>query len=211
MYHFFAWLVPFSFCVATGLAFQGHVRASPTESFHPYYEEVMPKEIFTVRNSTLQPKPTIKGIALQTKSGSGVTQFHTHENFLFPEYIHHAQCVCQLAFRLNAGVEVSPNANDLELDVFDLAKPTSATYHPNISGYQGRVLVKESLPGAGVAYVEYGLQPFDCSKEGLGGKLVGYEVAPKWWDRSAEVNITWSGMYALLLRRRIQRQFEPPN
>lgn len=165
----------------------------------PYFEEVYPESTFTVDNSTLTPivSPDNSGIAIQTST----TQFHTHVNFRFPSYINERNCLCQLAFRsdLHFPSTVDEGANSAELDLFELDSPTNETHHPNIAGYQGRWIAKELVQGSGVAYTEFGIQPFDCSSMRLGGLLMGFEVAPKWWDPDARVNISWSGKKVLCL------------
>lgn len=159
----------------------------------PYFEEVYPESTFTVDNSTLTPviSPDGSGIAIQTST----TQFHTHVNFRFPSYINERSCLCQLAFRIDTHPSsvVDEDANSAELDLFELDSPTNETHHPNIAGYQGRWVAKELVQGSGVAYTEFGIQPFDCSSMRLGGLLMGFEVSPKWWDPDARVNISWSG------------------
>lgn len=162
----------------------------------PYFEdfeEIYPESTFTVDNSTLTPviSPDGSGIAIQTSTA----QFHTHVNFRFPSYINERSCLCQLAFRIdpNPPTAVDEGANSAELDLFELDSPTNATHHPNIAGYQGRWIAKELIQGSGVAYTDFGIQPFDCSSMRLGGLLMGFEVAPKWWDPDARIDISWSG------------------
>lgn len=159
----------------------------------PYFEEVYPESTFTVDNSTLTPviSPDGSGIAIQTSTA----QFHTHVNFRFPSYINERSCLCQLTFRIETHPSsvVDEDANSAELDLFELDSPTNETHHPNIAGYQGRWIAKELVQGSGVAYTEFGIQPFDCSSMRLGGLLMGFEVSPKWWDPDARVNISWSG------------------
>ncbi|KAG6354199.1 hypothetical protein INS49_004803 [Diaporthe citri] len=159
----------------------------------PYFEEVHPESTFTVDNSTLTPviSPDGSGIAIQTST----TQFHTHVNFRFPSYINEGSFLCQLAFRIDPHPQsaVDDGANSAELDLFELDSPTNATHHPDIAGYRGRWVAKELVQESGVAYTEYGIQPFDCSSMRLGGLLMGFEVSPKWWDPDARVNISWSG------------------
>lgn len=177
-------------------ALPAHGKVHRSDSFtglHPYYEEVMPSEMYTVKNSTLQPSRSTTGLALQVMTGSTMVQVHTHVNVKFPEYVNRGQCFCQIAFRMTADVEVSATSSSAELDVFELDSPTTTEHHPNINGYQGRVDAKELVKGSAVGYVEYGLQPFECSSMHLGGKEVGYEIAPKWWDDSVVVNVKWSG------------------
>lgn len=159
----------------------------------PYFEEIYPESTFTVDNSTLTPviSPDGSGVAIQTST----SQFHTHMNFRFPAYINERNCLCQLSFRIDPAQPspVDDSVNSAQLDLFELDSPTNETHHPNIAGYQGRWIASELVRGSGVAYTEFGIQPFDCSAMKLGGLLVGYEVAPKWWDADARVNISWSG------------------
>lgn len=159
----------------------------------PYFEAFYPESTFTVDNATLTPiaSPDGSGMATQTST----SQFHTHVNFRFPPYINERNCLCQLSFRISHDqpVPVDESVNSAELDLFQLDSPTSETHHPNIAGYQGRWIASELVPGSGVAYTDFGIQPFDCSAMKLGGLLVGYEVAPKWWDADARVNVSWSG------------------
>lgn len=171
------------------------INGNAMSSLHgtPYFEDFFPESTLTVDNSTLIPviSPDGSGIAIQTPT----TQFHTHVNFRFPSYINRRSCLCQLAFRIDphASPVVDKGANSAELDLFDLDSPTNATHHPNIAGYQGRWIARELIQGSGVAYTEFGVQPFDCSAMRLGGLLMGFEVAPKWWDPDARVNVSWSG------------------
>jgi hypothetical protein len=159
----------------------------------PYFEEVYPESTFTVDNSTLIPviSPDGSGVAIQTST----SQFHTHVNFRFPAYINERNCLCQLSYRIDDAqpTPVDESVNSAQLELFELDSPTNETHHPNIAGYQGRWIASELVRGSGVAYTEFGIQPFDCSTMKLGGLLVGYEVAPKWWDADARVNISWSG------------------
>ena len=159
----------------------------------PYFEEIFPESTFTVDNSTLIPtiSPNGSGVAVHTST----TQFHTHVNFRFPHYINERDCLCQLSFRIDPlqPAIVDNIVNSAQLDLFELDSPTNETHHPNISGYQGRWTASELVQGSGVAYTEFGIQPFDCSSMQLGGLLMGFEVAPKWWDVDARVNISWSG------------------
>lgn len=159
----------------------------------PYFEEISPESTFTVDNSTLTPviSPDGSGVAVQAST----TQFHTHVNFRFPTYINDRSCLCQLSFHTDhiQPAPVDESVNSAQLDLFELDSPTNETHHPNIAGYQGRWIARELVPGSGVAYTEFGIQPFDCSAMKLGGLLVGYEIAPKWWDAAARTNVSWSG------------------
>lgn len=165
----------------------------------PYFEDLHPETTFIVDNSTLTPiiSPDGSGLAVQTST----TQFHTHVNFRFPTYINDRNCLCQLSFHTDPAqpVQVDETVNSVQLDLFELGSPTNETHHPDIAGYQGRWIARELVPGSGAAYTEFGIQPFDCSAMKLGGLLVGYEVAPKWWDAAARVNVSWSGKRVLYL------------
>lgn len=149
-------------------------------------------------NSTLVPIPSLdfSGLALQTAT----TQFHTHVNFRFPDYINESQCMCQLAFHTASPADGAGNA---QVDLFELDAPTNGTHHPSISGYQGRWIARQLITGTGVALTEFGIQPFDCSSLKMGGLLVGYEVAPKWWDDTASVDVRWSGKLSIDLLQRL--------
>lgn len=159
----------------------------------PYLEYFYPESTFIIDNSTLTPvlSPDGSGIAIQTAT----SQFHTHVNFRFPSYINEQRCLCQLAFSIDpqAPPGLGEGTNSAQLELFELDSPTNETHHPNIAGYQGRWVAKELVSGSGVAYTEFGIQPFDCSAMRLGGLVMGFEVAPKWWDADARVDISWSG------------------
>lgn len=169
------------------------IAASPT-AIWPFYSEVFPTSMFTVDNTTLLPVPSLIGIASQNKTSS---QIHTHLNFQFPYYISSGQCFCQFSFRITPEVKAT---SDPIVEVFELDTPTSEMHHPNIKEYQGRLLVKELVPGSGEAWIEFGMLAFDCSALGLGGKMVGYEVAPKWWDEESVMSLTWANGSGLFLR-----------
>lgn len=163
----------------------------------PYYMEYASTSIYTVDNSTLRPIAATSGLALQQQVSAGdkaTIQVHTHVNFLYPAHINKGDCLCQLGFRMSDEVNVGgSSAAGPVLDVFELDSPTSETHHPDIAGYQGRLVAQELASGSGVAYTVFGMQPIACSERQLGGQLVGYEIAPKWWDDSADTNVTWSG------------------
>lgn len=171
------------------ICFHDYGSASPLGYIIPYYEEILPESVFIVDNSTLIPVPSLdlSGLALQ----NATTQFHTHLNLRFPGYINERHCLCQLAFHAN--FVAADDVHNAQVDVFELETPTNETHHPNISGYHGRWIAKELIPGTGVAYTEFGIQPFNCSSLKMGGLLVGYEVAPKWWDDTVHIDVHWSG------------------
>lgn len=157
----------------------------------PYYEEIYAATAFLVNNSTLIPKQisasTGEASLSREPSTNAITQFHTHVNVVYPEWIIGGNCTCQISFRLQ-GVSTS-SATDL-LDIFKLESPTSETNHPEVLSYEGRVQANELVKGSEEAWTKHGMLPFECAS--LGGKTIGYEVTPRWWDDS-EMKVTWTG------------------